>query len=96
MSDDLRGQVDALPKMWHLRRPASSNSDLEAYVQLEAVLAVLAERERLLADVIEYAQHDSWRCEYRERYKTCRCGLDDLMARLGLPPVAVNDPEANA
>lgn len=50
---DLREQVDALPKMWHLRRPASSNNDLEAYVQQEAALAVFAERERLLRAKIE-------------------------------------------
>lgn len=61
-----------------------------------AANAEFTEPLRLLADVVEYAEHGSWRCEYRTRYKTCRCGLDDLMERLGLPPVAVADPEANA
>lgn len=42
----------------------------------------------------EYAEHGSWRCHYRTRYLTCRCGLDELMVSLGLEPVEVQDPEA--
>jgi hypothetical protein len=44
--------------------------------------------------LLDYADHQSWRCQYRTRYKRCVCGLDELMASLGLEPVAVADPEA--
>jgi hypothetical protein len=42
----------------------------------------------------EYAAHASWRCDYRSRYGECRCGLDELTDRLGLPRVEPHDPEA--
>lgn len=46
----------------------------------------------IILDLAEYASHSAWRCEYRTRYKKCVCGLDDLMARIGLPAVPVADP----
>lgn len=42
----------------------------------------------------DYADHQSWRCVYRDRYGECQCGLDDLCKKLGLPIVEVQDPEA--
>lgn len=51
-------------------------------------------REAALREALEeYAEHISWRCQYRSRYGKCLCGLDETMASLGLPPVAVNDIE---
>jgi hypothetical protein len=32
-------------------------------------------------DLVEYLQHDSWRCGYHQK---CHCGLDDLMNKLKL------------
>jgi hypothetical protein len=32
-------------------------------------------------DLIEYLQHDSWRCVY---YLECHCGLNDLTDKIGI------------
>ena len=32
-------------------------------------------------DLVEYLQHDSWRCGYHQK---CHCGLDILTDKLGL------------
>lgn len=37
-----------------------------------------------MAELLEYAAHDSRRCRY---YQECHCGLNDLTAKLGLPAV---------
>jgi hypothetical protein len=47
-----------------------------------------------LNELVEFLAHQSWRCQYRTRYGVCQCGLDDLTDRLGLPRVAVDDPES--
>ena len=57
----------------------------------EEILTALSKL-RLIA--VEYAEHGQWRCQYRTRYGRCLCGLDDLLADLGLPPAAFHDPEA--
>lgn len=46
-----------------------------------------------LRELGEYAEHASWRCAYRTRYKRCQCGLDDLCDRMGIPRILVIDPE---
>ena len=40
-----------------------------------------------MLDLLEYIQHDSWRCEY---YNKCHCGLDTLTDKLGLRRVPVS------
>jgi hypothetical protein len=40
-------------------------------------------------ELLEYAQHDSWRCRYHQK---CHCGLDDLCEKMGIKKVAL--PEA--
>jgi len=44
-----------------------------------------------LLDLLEYVQHDSWRCQ---RYQKCHCGLDALTDKMGLDriPVPGNPP----
>jgi len=37
-----------------------------------------------LPDLLEYVEHDSWRCGY---YDKCHCGLNDLTDKLGLERV---------
>ena len=37
-----------------------------------------------LPDLLEYVNHDSWRCGY---YDKCACGLNDLTDKLGLERV---------
>lgn len=51
---------------------------------------------RMEAIVQNYAGHQSWRCEYRSRYKVCCCGLDDALVMVGLVPdeiAPVSDPD---
>lgn len=55
---------------------------------------LLTEIDRLREALREYADHQSWRCQYRNRYDECQCGLDETMVSLGLDPVPVTDPEA--
>jgi len=62
----------------------------------ERFVAALTEPDierRLLWEAMEYAQHDSWRCEHPDRYPPdpdCPCGLLSLQARvlaaIGSPP----------
>jgi hypothetical protein len=49
---------------------------------------------KLEAALTEYASHQAWRCDYRSRYGSCRCGLDETLKELGMEPVPVYDPEA--
>ena len=37
-------------------------------------------------DLLEYVQHDSWRCAYTGK---CHCGLDALTDKLGIERVKV-------
>ncbi len=60
----------------------------------EEQLAALTQAQQMEEALREYASHQAWRCEYRTRYEACQCGLDDTLAKLGLPPVPVDDPEA--
>lgn len=46
-----------------------------------------AERERAkecITELLDYAQHDSWRCGYNNE---CHCGLNTITERFGLPAV---------
>lgn len=50
-----------------------------------------------LSEIVqEYVEHGSWRCQYRTRYGSCMCGLDERLAALGLPPCGYDDPEAKS
>ena len=41
--------------------------------------------QKALADeLLDYAQHDSWRCGY---YGECHCGLNTITERFGLPAI---------
>lgn len=62
--------------------------------ELDRLLTVEAERDTLREAFEEYANHTSWRCQYRSRYGSCLCGLDDLMVSFGLATVPPDDPEA--
>jgi hypothetical protein len=49
--------------------------------------AQAAERERAkecITELLDYAQHDSWRCGYNGE---CHCGLNTITERYGLPAV---------
>lgn len=61
----------------------------------ETMLALIVEIKRLRDAFLDYAGHQSWRCDYRERYEKCRCGLDELMNGMDLERIAPNDPEAD-
>jgi len=39
-------------------------------------------------DLLDYLQHDSWRCGYTGK---CHCGLDALTDRLGLERVKIEN-----
>ena len=67
---------------------------LAAADEIERLRGIEEQNETLRKALLDYAQHAAWRCEYRSRYGSCQCGLDDLMTSLGLPVVPVNDPEA--
>ncbi len=65
------------------------NDEMDRFV--EALDEANYER-RLLWEAMEYAQHDSWRCEHPDRYPPdpdCPCGLLSLRARV---KQAVGDP----
>jgi len=57
---------------------------------------MVVKREQMVAlvDLALYAQHLSWRCNYRTRYGRCTCGLDGLCDELGIDRVPPDDPEA--
>ena len=75
--------------------PQWANIFADEIERLDALLAERDERIRRLEEALtEYADHQAWRCKYRQRYKECQCGLDETLATLGFPPIPVHDPEA--
>lgn len=60
----------------------------------EKIMEFIHEHGVGLAELFDYVEHGAWRCQYRSRYKSCACGLDDLLVAMGEEPLPVNDPEA--
>jgi hypothetical protein len=47
----------------------------------------LTSRIAKLEALLPWLQHDSWRCDYPQRYPECCCGLDDATDKAGIPRV---------
>jgi hypothetical protein len=54
-------------------------------------VAGLRARAAALGTLLPWLQHDSWRCDYPQRYPECCCGLDDATDAAGLPRVPRQD-----
>lgn len=46
--------------------------------------AAQADQRECVTELLDYAQHDSWRCGYHDE---CHCGLNAITERFGLPAV---------
>ncbi|MEN6614997.1 MAG: hypothetical protein ABFD12_00425 [Syntrophorhabdus sp.] len=50
----------------------------------EAWQAAQGDQKECVTELLDYAQHDSWRCGYDGE---CHCGLNAITERFGLPAV---------
>lgn len=69
---DIRGQVVMF-----------DDSDRQLFDAIDRLHDLIRIKENL-PDLLEYVEHDSWRCGY---YDKCHCGLNDLTDKLGLERV---------
>lgn len=93
---DLARAYVGLEERYEQMRGFRDECERQYQAKLDEVNGLIEQYQAALDALRDYAQHASWRCEYRSRYGKCICGLDDAMERFGLPPVGVIDPEAKA
>lgn len=91
MSPDMSGVVDVVGLLQDALIAVEEDNKPKTIGLLRAAVQHVEGLQNALAD---YADHQSWRCNYRSRYGKCMCGLDELLASYGLPAVPPNDPEA--
>jgi hypothetical protein len=51
---------------------------------MQSEVASAFRRAALISELLDYVQHDSWRCGY---HGECHCGLNTITERFGLPAV---------
>jgi hypothetical protein len=60
-----------------------SPDELKLFAE-KVMQAAQAEQKECVTELLDYAQHDSWRCGYNQE---CHCGLNAITERYGLPAV---------